>query len=60
MRQQYNLRIPRDVITSFEQLKQQTGITVSELMRMMFCHCMTPPVLNEIVPCMSGSLSVSK
>lgn len=55
-KQQYNLRMEREQLEALSQLRQQTGITVSELMRKMVVYCTQGQVINEVIPCMSGQL----
>lgn len=38
--------------------KEQTGLSLSELLRRMMDHCLTTGVMNELVPSMSGRLEV--
>lgn len=45
---------------SFDRLHGQTGLTKSELMRRMFDYCLQEFVINQLVPTMSGSLTVAK
>jgi hypothetical protein len=43
---------------TLELLKEQTGLTKSEIIRRMFDYCCSAEVLNTLVPAMSGHLRV--
>lgn len=46
-------------LEQFKTLSELTEISVSELMRRMFDHCLRADVLNTIVPAMSGHMEIS-
>lgn len=56
----YNQRMPERQIDALRALREQTGLSVSELIRRMFDYCIRDHVFNEIVPAMSGQVSVGR
>jgi len=60
VKKRYNQYMETYQIDKFESLRNQTGISVSELMRRMFDLCLTDNVVNQIIPCMSGQISVGR
>ena len=42
------------------EVSEQTSLSVSEVMRRMYDHCLQPVVLNQLVPSMSGQINVGK
>jgi hypothetical protein len=56
MSQRMNFILPDRYAQELRQVAQQTGLTLTEVLRRMMDHCLQGPVLNQLVPCMSGSL----
>jgi hypothetical protein len=52
----YTQRLADRQIVSLEKLRDQAGISVSELMRRMIDYCLQEEEINHIVPCLSGRL----
>ena len=56
----YLVQTPERQHRDFQSLKEQTELSIAELMRRMFDHCLQTNLMNEIVPNMSGRLTVGK
>ena len=52
----FNTKLPDHQENAIKRLKEQVGLTYSELVRRMFDYSLRPQVLNEIIPSMSGQL----
>ena len=48
--------LPEQQVKALHDLKELTGLTMTELSRRMIEHCLKEQVLNEVLPCLSGQL----
>ncbi len=60
-------RTPRLVVTmpdrhrnGLREMSDQTELSVSELLRRMVDHCFQPAVTNDMLPCMSGRITIGQ
>mgnify|MGYP001426112177 CR=1 FL=1 len=58
MSQHLNQRWPERQASLLRHLSRQTDLSVAELLRRMVDHCCTPPVLNTLLPALSGSVTL--
>ncbi len=58
--EKFLFHLPTRQKEEFQNLSNETGEPIAELMRRMFDYCFQERVLNELVPAMSGSLGVQK
>ncbi len=55
-----NQYLPAYQTQALRELRQRTDLSVAEWMRKMIDHCLQPKVLNELLPPMSGHLSIRR
>lgn len=55
-----NLICPPGMGTTLHRVSEQSQLSISDLVRRMVDYCVKEPILNEVVPCMSGQFAEVK